>query len=75
MHNKAVNKTKFKHRYMEALALHTGALTVHWEYNTSCISVVEDKIVAPRIKHIDILVCFIQEQFYKWYFCSKILEV
>ena len=30
---------------MKALALHTGAPTVHWEYNTSCISVVEAKKV------------------------------
>ena len=45
---------------MEALALHTGASTEHWEYNTSCISVVEDKIVTPRVKHIDIPVYFLQ---------------
>ena len=38
---------------MEALALHTGAPTVHWEDNTSCISVVEAKIVTPIVKHID----------------------
>ena len=48
-------------RYMEALALHTGALTVHWEDNTSCIYVFEAKIVTPRVKHIDIPVYFIQE--------------
>ena len=51
---KAVKKTKVVRRYMEALALHTGAHTVHWEDNTSCISVIEDKIVTPRVKHIDI---------------------
>ena len=43
---------------MGALELHTGDSTVHWEYNTSCIYVVEDKIVAPRIKHIDTPVFF-----------------
>ena len=34
---KAFNKTKVIWRYVEALALHTVALTVHWEDNTSCI--------------------------------------
>ena len=33
---------------MEALALYTGAPTVHWEDNTSCIYVVEAKRVTPR---------------------------
>ena len=47
---------------MEALALYTGATTVHWEDNTSCISVVEAKRVTPRVKNIDIPVCFLQEQ-------------
>ena len=60
---KAVKKTKVIRRYMEALALSTGAPTVHWDYNTSCISVVEAKRVTPRVKHIDITVCFLQEQF------------
>ena len=45
---------------MEALALHTGAPIVHWEYITSCIYVIEAKIVTPRVKHIDIPVCFFQ---------------
>ena len=45
---------------MEDLALHPSALTVHWEYNTSCISVVEAKIVIPIVKHIDVPVCFLQ---------------
>ena len=48
---------------MEDLALHTGATTVRWDDNTSCIYVVEAKIVTPRVKHIDIPVCFLQEQF------------
>ena len=47
---------------MEALALHTGAPKVNLEDNTSCISVVEAKIVTSRVKHIDIPVCFLQEQ-------------
>ena len=34
---------------MEALALHTGAPAVHWEDNTSCIYVVEDKRVTTRV--------------------------
>ena len=45
---------------MEALALHIGAPTIHWEDNTSYISVVEAKIVTPIVKHIDIPVCFLQ---------------
>ena len=57
---KAVNETKVIQRYMEALALYTGAPTVHWEDNTSCISFVEAKIVTPRVKHIDIPICFLQ---------------
>ena len=48
---------------MEDLSLHTGAHTVHWEDNTSCISVVEDKIATPRVIHIYIPVFFLQEQF------------
>ena len=48
---------------MEALALHTGAPTVHWEYNTSCICV-ESKTVTPIVKNIGITVCFLIENFY-----------
>ena len=39
---------------MEYLALHTGALIIHWEDNTGYISVVEAKRVTNRVKHIDI---------------------
>ena len=46
---------------MEAFVIHTGAPTVHWEYNTSCISVVEAKIVTPMFKLIDIKLCFLQD--------------
>ena len=56
---------------MEDLALHTGVPTVHWEYNTSCIFVVEAKIVTPRVKHIDISLCFLQEQFDNGLFLPK----
>ena len=69
---KAVNKTKVICRYMESLALHTGAHTVHLEDNTSCIYVVEDKIVTPGVKHVGSPVYFIQEQFDKWSLSSKI---
>ena len=48
---------------METLVIHTGAPIVYWEYTTSCIYVVEAKIVTPRVKHTYIPVCFIQEQF------------
>ena len=47
---KVVNNNKSIWRYIEALSLHTSAPIVHWEDNTSCISVVEDKIVTPRFK-------------------------
>ena len=57
---KAVKKTKVIRRYMEALALYTGAHTVHFEDNTRFISVVEAKRVTPRVKNIDIPVCFLQ---------------
>ena len=68
---KSVKKTKVIQRYTEALALHTGAPTVHWEDNTSCISVVESRRVTPRFKHIDIPVCFIQEQVHNGLFLPK----
>ena len=56
---------------MEALALHTGAPTVHWKDNKSCISVVEYKRVNPTVEHIDIPVCFLQEQFENGLFLPK----
>ena len=55
---KAVKKPKFIRRYMEALSLHTGALTVHWEDNTSCISVVEAKIITPGVKKLTLMSFF-----------------
>ena len=57
---------------MEALSLHTGAPKVNWEDKTSCIYVVEDKIVTPRVKHIDVPVYFLLDQFDKWSLSSKI---
>ena len=56
---------------MEDLALYTGAPRVHWENNTTCISVVESKKFTPRVKHINIPVCFLQEQFYNGLFLTK----
>ena len=56
---------------MESLSLHTGATTVQWEYNTSCISVVEAKIVTPRVKQIVIPVYFLKEQFDNGFFLPK----
>ena len=56
---------------MESLALHTGAPPVHWEYNTSCISVVEGKIFTPTVKHVDIPVYFLQKISYKVLFIPK----
>ena len=55
---------------MKYLSLHTCSSTIHPEYNIKCISVVESKIVTPRVKHIDIPVCFLQE---KLAMVSKIL--
>ena len=68
---KAVKKIKVIRRYMEALALHTGAPTVDWEDNTSCISFVESKKVTPRVKHMDIPVYFLQAQFDNGIFLPK----
>ena len=56
---------------MEALALHIGAHTVHWEDNTSCIFVVEAKRVTPRIKYIYIQFCFLLEKFDNGVFLQK----
>ena len=56
---------------MEALAHHTGAPGVNWEDKTSCIYVVEDKMVTPGFKHIYIPVCLLQEQFDNGLFVPK----
>ena len=60
--HKDLNKNNNIWRYTETLALKTSALSVHWEYNTSCLSVDDFKTVTPRVKHIDINVCFLQEK-------------
>ena len=60
---KADKKPKYAWRYMESIALQTGAKTVHWEDNTSCISIVEAKAVTPILKNIEIPVCSLQEKF------------
>ena len=46
---------------MEALALYTGAPTVHCEDNKFLIYVVKNEGITPRVKQIDIAVCLIQE--------------
>ena len=57
---------------MEALALQTGAPTVRWEYNTSCISVVESKwLLLGSLKNVHIPVCFLQQQIYNGIFLPK----
>ena len=43
MHVQAYKQPKVIWRYMESLDLHTGAPTLHWEDNTSCIYVVKVK--------------------------------
>ena len=57
---KSVKKNKSMQIYIQGLSLHTRTPTLHWEYNASCIYVVEAKRVTPRVKHIDITVFFIQ---------------
>ena len=59
---KAENKTNAIRRYMEALSLHTGAPTVHWEDNTSYIFAVEAKRFTNRVKHIDIPIYFYKKK-------------
>ena len=56
---KSAKNNKAIWRYIGELS-QTGDPTVHWEYSTSYISVVEDKIVTPRSKHIDIPVRFLK---------------
>ena len=68
---KSVKKQIVIWRYMEALAIQTGAPIVHWEDNTSSISVVESKIVTPIFKHINIPVCFLQDKFNNGLFTPK----
>ena len=55
---------------MVALALHTGAPTLHWEDNTS-FYFVEAKRFTPIVKHIEIPVCFLQKQFNNSLFVPK----
>ena len=59
---KSVNKTKAIWRYMEALEIHTGSSTVHLKDNQFFIYVFEAKRVTPRVKHIDVPVCFLQKK-------------
>ena len=68
---KDVKKTKVIWRYMEALALHSVSPTEHWEGNISCIYLVEAKIVTPSVKHVDVPVLFLQEQFDNGIFLPK----
>ena len=56
---------------MVALTLHTGTPTLHWEDNTSCFSVFEAKRFTPRVKQIDIPICFLQENFDNGIFLPK----
>ena len=68
---KAAKETEVIWRYIEVLSLHTGEPKIHSEDNIICISVVEAKRVTPRIKDIDITVCFLQEQFDNGIFLPK----
>ena len=68
---KSVKNTEAIKRYIEGLSLHTSVPTVHYEENTRCISVVEDKRVDLRVKHIEIHVYFLQEKFENYIFVKK----
>ena len=56
---------------MEYLALHTGAPTVYWGDNISCIYFVGFKIITHIGKHVYIPVCILQEQYYNGDFVPK----
>ena len=56
---------------MEALAIHTGASTVHLEDNTSCIYVIEAQRVTHRVNQNDIPVCFVLKKFDNCLFITK----
>ena len=56
---------------MEYLSLYTSTPTIHWEYNTSFISVVAAEIVTPIVKHIDIPDFFLQGKAYNIIFVQK----
>ena len=43
----------------------------YWEDKKRCIYVVEAEIVTPRVKHIDIPVCFLQEKIDNCIFVPK----
>ena len=43
---------------MESLEIQTGAPTVHWEYRTNCICVVEAKIITPGVKKLTLMSFF-----------------
>ena len=68
---KAEKKFNVIRRYMEALALHTSAPTLHWYDRNSFISIVESKRVTPRVKQFDVHVCFLQEKFDNGLFITK----
>ena len=68
---KAVKKTKAIRRYTEYLTLHTVSPEVYWEDNIIFIYVVEAKIFSPRVNHIEIPLCFLQEKFDNGIFVPK----
>ena len=68
---KDVNKTKCIRPYMESHALHTGSTTVHLSDKKSCIYVVDENIVTPKVKHTTIPVFFLQEQYGNGIFIPK----
>ena len=56
---------------MESFGLPTGATTIHREGNIYIFTIVEVTRVNPRVKHIDIFVCFLQEKYKNSIFTPK----
>ena len=56
---------------MEYLGIPTGPLTVKWEENTSCISIVEAKWISPRVKHTETSIYFLKGKYNKDIFTPK----
>ena len=67
----SVKKNKLTWRYIGALALHTSAPTVHWEYNTIFIYVVDARTFTRRFKQIYIPFLFLREIFDNGLFVQK----
>ena len=72
---KYVSNNKVVWSYMDFLVIDNGELTLYWENNTSYISVFAAKRVTPRVKNIDIPVCFLQKQYGNGVKCDRIFTL